>query len=224
MTTPSAPAENDLEAYEVAKVVRLTNPNHFVNGGASKPPAPRKRGVCKIALLAALLVLVVIGFGGGGFALGRATHPSCDDDDDDGYTITIDVEDERHRIEDVCTDEDFNGGDVDLTEACAELLTSEMSLYEALAHMRPAYAERMREHHDERRERRDHDRRRLGTNCDGDWTGTCCKNNRPGPLTGPSPICRVIMNSNSGKGYYECSWCEPSVRRREFGEFGQNRA
>ena len=92
MTTPSAPADNDLEAYEVAKVVRLTNPNPFVNGGASKPPAPRKRGVCKIALLAALLVLVVIGFGGGGFALGRATHPSCDDDDDDGYTITIDVD------------------------------------------------------------------------------------------------------------------------------------
>ena len=42
--------------------------------------------------------------------------------------------------------------------------------------------------------------------CDGTWTGSCCKNNRPGPATGPSPICRMIMHSDRKKGVYYCKW------------------
>ena len=50
--------------------------------------------------------------------------------------------------------------------------------------------------------------------CDGIFTGSCCKDNRPGPLTGPSPICRAGLMNDCGCGadgqcareYFECSW------------------
>ena len=120
---------------------------------------------------------------------------------------------EEQRVRDVCTEADFygRGGEsgAEVSPDCVALLNREMSLYEALVYLDGDIAAAMEEEHERRRHHRHENHRRLGVNCDGEWSGTCCSKNRPGSATGPSPICRVIMNSNSKEGYYECSWWNP---------------
>ena len=204
MSTPSAPA-NDIEAT----VVQIKHEN---NPFTAEAP-PRKRSTCKTAVLGACLVLAVIGFGGGGFFVGNSLATKDCDDGGDGDVVHVNFHREEQRVRDVCTEADFfgDGGEsgAEVSPDCVALLNREMSLYEALVYLDGDIAAAMEEEHERRRHHRHENHRRLGVNCDGEWSGTCCSKNRPGPATGPSPICRVIMNSNSKEGYYECSWWNP---------------
>jgi len=122
----------------------------------------------------------------------------------------IDIDLELRVIERVCDSDELHGSSDDPpSEACLALLEEKVAALDALVHGgRNSTTEPGATEPEPETEAGPKSRRRRGSSgkCDGDWSGTCCYNNRPGPLTGPSPICRVIMKSKSSKGWYECSW------------------
>lgn len=178
----------------------------------SKVAQVSRRAFLTPILITALLA-VAAGFAGG-FAAGFFVRtPSSS-----ASTEIFDVDSEIEAIQATCTSSDLNGDEDIVSEPCLHLVTERVRALERLVHTHPHSAA-----HFANATRSIASRRKLwgewgGSNepaCDGEWTGSCCRNNRPGPATGPSPLCRAgVMNScecdpitgECQREYYECSW------------------
>lgn len=170
---------------------------------ATKPTvAPQRRTV---TLFAASMLFVALASGGGGYAAGYLTAPT-----------TMDMDAEIAQIERVCSQDDLETGDGPLSEACERLVTSRVRALEELVHnsqgstlLSPSFNSTRRGRQLWWSSSRDADK------CDGTWDSgaMCCRNNRPGGLTGPSPICRMGIMHGCGCSdgvcettYFHCSW------------------
>lgn len=170
--------------------------------GITKSDTNQSRRARTLGLASAAVLLVALIAGGAGYAVGRATAPEA-----------MDMEKEIANIEKECTWEDLYGMAEDLSGPCATLIAERMALLEKLVHAggEPTKLNATASENSG-------NRRQLWwwgddeetNNCDGEWDSDtqCCRANRPGPATGPSPICRagIMHGCSDDKDYFHCSW------------------
>lgn len=167
--------------------------------GITKGVDSKSRRARTLGLASAAVLLVALVSGGAGYAVGRATAPGA-----------MDMETEIANIEKQCTWEDLHGVAEDLSVPCATLLAERVAVLEKLVHSGGEPRNLNATASLNRRQLWWWGDDEPTDNCDGTWDSDkeCCRNNRPGGLTGPSPICRagVMHSCSDGKDYYHCSW------------------
>lgn len=191
-------------------------------GDDLSPYSHHERGVVLHVLLFTIAVLLAAAvFGAAGFAIGYGYHSaSVGGGQSASYSPTalpqpVDVEVEVHMIEQTCTEAELTGAsDEPPSPGCLALVTDRIAAVEALIHAGHAGepAASSFNSSSKRARRWWWDSSDSSPNCDGTWDdgSSCCRNNRPGGLTGPSPICRAgMMNSDYGDQHYYCSWYNP---------------
>lgn len=135
--------------------------------------------------------------------------------------VLFDIDAEVLSIRATCTEADLTGEGDEVSEACQRLVADRVRALEELTHTHPdraakfVNATRGAAGTAARRKLWGSGGRGSTTRCDGEWSGSCCRDNRPGPATGPSPLCRGGLMNGCGcdpitgvcqQEYYECSW------------------